>query len=95
MLCLASFDRLLKMIFCVFELLSLHSNLSIQLDLNSQLGDSNRRLESAQRCKAETLQEAKEKVQELEGELVRERERSTTLEEQLNAMKEKQEKVSH
>lgn len=95
MMYLASFDRLLKMIICAFKLLGLHSNLSFQLDLNSQLGNSNRRLESAQRCKAEALQEAKEKVQELEGELVREREHSTTLEEQLNAMKEKREKVSH
>ena len=91
----ASFDQLLNELFCPHELPSLHSNLSFQLDLNGQLADSNRHIESAQRCKAEALQEAKERVQEVERELSRERERSTTLEEQLNAMREKQEKVSH
>lgn len=67
---------------------------SFQLALNSQLADSNRHLEDAQRCKDEALQRSKGRMQELEEELSGERERSSTMEEELNALKEKRDKVA-
>ena len=67
---------------------------SFQLALNSQLADSNRHLEDAQRCKDEVLQRAEGRMRELEEELSGERERSSTMEEDLNALKEKRDKVA-
>ena len=67
---------------------------SFQLALNSQLADSNRHLEDAQRCKDEVLQRAEGRMRELEEELSGERERSSTMEEELNALKEKRDKVA-
>ena len=82
---------------CIYDrktdFMSVSFLLFLQLDCSRRLEGRVREMECVVERERRTREGVEGRVRELEGELEGERERSTTLEEQLNAMKEKHNKV--